>query len=88
MSERKERRLRIKINESTKEGKLSINPTTAKELGIIDKVEIVIGGKKKLELEAILSSETPEDQVFINPDFAKSFGIANNTIATIRKPLK
>ncbi|MDT7886154.1 MAG: hypothetical protein RQ968_02120 [Thermoproteota archaeon] len=88
MSERKERRLRIKINESIKEGKLSINPTTAKELGIIDKVEIVIGGKKKLELEAILSSETPEDQVFINPDFAKSFGIANNTIATIRKPLK
>jgi anaerobic selenocysteine-containing dehydrogenase len=88
MPERKERRLRIKINENIKEGKLSINSKTAQELGITDKVEIVIGGKKKLELEAIISSETPEDQVFINPDFAKSFGIANNTIATIRKPFK
>ncbi|MDT7865255.1 MAG: hypothetical protein RQ922_05190 [Thermoproteota archaeon] len=88
MSERKERRLRIKISESVKEGKLSINPTTAQELGISDKVEIVVGGKKRLVLDAILSSETPPDQVFINPDFAKSFGIANNTIATIRKPLK
>jgi anaerobic selenocysteine-containing dehydrogenase len=88
MSERKERRLRIKISESVKEGKLSINPTTAQELGIADKVEIVVGGKKRLVLDAILSSETPSDQVFINPDFAKSFGIANNTIATIRKPLK
>jgi hypothetical protein len=88
MTVRKERRLRIKRNESVKEGKLVINPKTAQELGITDKAEIVIGGKKRLELDIITSSDVPEDQVLINPDFAKTFGIADNTIATIRKPLK
>jgi hypothetical protein len=82
---RKEKRLRIKLKDDVKEGKLLINEKIAKELEITDKVEIVVGGKKKLILDALLSSEIPEENVFINTLLAKANGIADNTIATIRK---
>jgi hypothetical protein len=37
--------------------------------------------------DAIISSEFPLEQVIINTSEAKAYGIANNTIATIRRPL-
>jgi len=84
----KERRLRIRRSNEVKEGKILIHEKIANELEIKDKAEIVVGGKKKLVLDAIISTSIPEDQVFINSDLAKINGIADNTIATIRRPLK
>lgn len=83
--QRKEKRLRIKYSENIKEGKAVINEKLAKELDIKDSLEVVVGGKKKLVLAAILSQDTPNDQILVNPLQAKSSGIADNSIATIRK---
>jgi len=87
VKQRKEKRLRIKLRDEVKEGKILINEKLAKELEITDAVEIVVGGKKKLVLSAILSSEIPPDNVIINTALAKANGISDNTIATIRKAL-
>jgi len=87
VKQRKEKRLRIKLRDEVKEGKILINEKLAKELEITDAVEIVVGGKKKLVLSTILSSEIPPDNVIINTALAKANGISDNTIATIRKAL-
>ena len=87
VKQRKEKRLRIKLSDEVKEGKILINEKLAKELEITDAVEIVVGGKKKLVLSTILSSEIPPDNVIINTALAKANGISDNTIATIRKAL-
>lgn len=84
-AQRKEKRLRIKYSENVKEGRAVINENLAKELDIKDSLEVVIGGKKKLVLTAILSQDAPNDQILVNPSQAKSSGIADNSIATIRK---
>ncbi len=82
---RKEKRLRIKLMSDVKEGKIIINEKLAQELELKGDVEIVVGGKKKLILNAVISIDVPPDQVYINPQDAKMSGIADNTIATIRK---
>jgi hypothetical protein len=84
---RKEKRLRLVLSEEVKEGKAKINEKIANELGIVDKIEAVVGGKKRIVFDAIISSEFPLEQVIINTSEAKAYGIANNTIATIRRPL-
>ncbi len=82
---RKERRLRVKLMDSVKEGQIMLNEKTAQELEIKDSAEIVVGGKKRLVLSIITSSEVPAEQVYINPQDAKRSGIADNSTATIRK---
>jgi|BEDMetMinimDraft_2_1075160.scaffolds.fasta_scaffold05529_2 hypothetical protein len=84
---RKEKRLRLVLSDDIKEGKAKMNEKIANELGIADKLEAVVGGKKKIVFNVILSSEVPPEQVIINTSEAKTYGIANNTIATIRRPL-
>lgn len=81
---RKEKRLRIKLDEKVKEGKMIMNDKLAAELEIKDLAEIVVGGKRKLLLSVMTTSDAPQDQVFINSQEAKRSGIADNTIATIR----
>lgn len=85
---RKEKRLRLVLSDEVKEGKMKINDKIASELGISDKAEIVVGGKKRLVYDVLTSSDIPPEQVFINSSEAKVYGIANNTIATVRRPLK
>jgi len=85
MEKRKEKRLRLKLQDNIKEDRIMINEKIAKDLEITDKVEIVVGGKKRLVLNAILSSDISPDQAIINSTQAKINGIADNTIATIRR---
>jgi len=85
MEKRKEKRLRLKLQDNIKEDRIIINEKIAKDLEITDKVEIVVGGKKRLVLNAILSSDISPDQAIINSTQAKINGIADNTIATIRR---
>jgi hypothetical protein len=44
---RKEKRLRLVLSDDIKEGKAKMNEKIANELGIADKLEAVVGGKKK-----------------------------------------
>ncbi|MGB9730195.1 MAG: hypothetical protein ACP5GU_08545 [Thermoprotei archaeon] len=79
-----ERRLRIRRKESVKPGKAHINPTTMKDLKIINRVEIVLVGKRRFIFDSVEDSNVPTHEVWINSDDAKTNGIADNSIATVR----
>jgi len=79
----KEKRIRIKYS-SAKPGQLMLNSSLAKELGIREKAEIVVAGKKKFSFSVIIDDSVPSNVVYANTDFMKENGIADNTIATLR----
>ncbi|MEM1538062.1 MAG: hypothetical protein QXK12_07290 [Candidatus Nezhaarchaeales archaeon] len=88
MSKVVERRLRVRRMEGVENGSAKINPKAAQFLGITDLVEVVLVGKRRFRFKAVLSEATPTNEVWINPGEALAYGIADNSIATIRRPLK
>jgi hypothetical protein len=89
--ERRERRLRIRRRSDVDEGKAKIHPEVLKELGIEDEVEIVLVGggsrERKYVLKVIPSEDVPRNEVWCNEEEMRRLGVADNSIATIRKPL-
>lgn len=90
---RKEKRLRVRRKDLVEKGWAKMNPRAVEYLGIKDKVEIVVAGgggagPKKLILNVLVSSEVPENEVWCNAEELKTLGIADNTIATVRAPLR
>lgn len=79
-----EKRLRIRRVDGIEKGNCKMNPETYKYLQISGRIEVVVAGRKKLELNAMPSSEVPENEVWANPDEMKMVGLADNSIATIR----
>ncbi|MCX8181941.1 MAG: hypothetical protein N3D12_02355 [Candidatus Methanomethyliaceae archaeon] len=79
-----EKRLRLRRNESIERGTSKMNEVTYKYLRISGKIEVVVAGKKKLELIASPSSDIPENEVWINSDEMKAAGLSDNSIATVR----
>ncbi|MEM1685873.1 MAG: hypothetical protein QXO93_01780 [Acidilobaceae archaeon] len=87
MKERKilrEKRIRLKYDESIEKGYVKINSRLAEILNIRDKVEIVVAGRAKLVFKAIIEDSVEEDRVHVNPDEMVENGISDNSIATIR----
>jgi hypothetical protein len=85
MSQRKpERRMKVRKKVDVAPDTARINTNTAKELQIKDKLEIVIAGKKKLELTVLPLDDIPPNEVHCNDATLTKAGIADNSIATIR----
>lgn len=84
-----EKRVRIRRASGVEEGKAKISPSLAKELGLGDDlVEIVVSGRKSLQLAPIVDEGVPPNEVWVNGDLLKVYGIADNTIATIKRIAK
>ncbi|MDP7976722.1 MAG: hypothetical protein ACP5T5_05135 [Thermoprotei archaeon] len=84
MEHRIERRMRVKKNDSVKEGQAKINPQTATQLKIVDSLEVVVAGKRKLVLKALTGADVPASEIWACPDDMTKSGVADNSIATIR----
>lgn len=82
-----ERRLRIRRKNEVRSGRAHINPLTAEQLRIDDEVEIVLVGKRRFIFKAFHDSQVPEREVWINYEDARIGGIADNSIATVRRPI-
>lgn len=82
----KELRRRILYDESLPPGEAAIPKTLKEELAIEDTVEIVVAGKKRLTFK-VKEVESDVERLFVCPEDMKTLGIANNSIATIRRPL-
>jgi len=82
-----ERRLKLRKRDEVKEGTARINPKTAEFLGITDKLEVVLAGKKRYNFDVVVSNAVPVNEVWLNSDQMKRLGIADNTTATVRRPL-
>ncbi len=83
----REKRIRIKYDESLPEGAAKIPKDLAKMLGINDgdKIEIVVAGKKKFVFTATIIDETGTNYVYVYPAELEEKGVADNSIATLRK---
>ncbi len=84
-----EKRIRIRRSSGVEENKAKISPSLARELGLAgDMVEIVVAGKKSLELAPVVDDSIPGNEVWVNESLLKLYGIADNTIATIRRAVR
>lgn len=79
-----ERRLRLRRKTDVAPNAARMNPKVAQELQIKDKIDIVVAGKKKLELNVIPVDDVPPNEVHCNEATLARSGIADNSIATIR----
>ncbi len=61
-----------------------MNTKTVAELRIKEKIEIVIAGKKRMELTVLPLDDVPQSEVHCNDGVLSKQGIADNSIATIR----
>lgn len=85
MSRPPEKRLRLRRRDDTDKGVGKLNPSTMKYLQIVDKFEVVVAGKKKMELRAMPFPDIPENEVWANSEEMKVLGLSDNSIATIRR---
>ncbi len=83
----KEKRIRIKFDESLPEGASRVPKELAKLLGIEegDKIEIVVAGRKKFIFTAQIVEEPGVNFVYVYPEELREKGVADNSIATIRR---
>jgi hypothetical protein len=80
-----EKRLRLRRIDSIERGMSRMNSTTYKFLQMSGRLEIVVAGKKKMELKTSPFPEVPENEVWANTDEMKLQGLSDNSIATVRK---
>ncbi|ADI32426.1 hypothetical protein [Staphylothermus hellenicus] len=83
----REKRIRIKYDESLPENTAKVPKDLAEALGIKedDTIEIVIAGKKKFMFKAVIIDETGTNLVYCYPEELREKGVADNSIATLRK---
>jgi anaerobic selenocysteine-containing dehydrogenase len=79
-----EKRIRILYDHTLKPEEAKINPRLAKELGITEKLEIVVAGRHRFAFRAILDDDVEYGKVHVNPELMEEHGIADNSIATVR----
>lgn len=80
----REKRIRLKYDASLEPEQAKIHPELAKELGIDDKLEIVVAGRHRFAFKAIIDENAEPNRVHVNPDLMEEHGIADNSIATVR----
>jgi len=81
----KEKRVKLRFDESLDQDQAKISPQLARELGISEALEITVAGKKRFRFRAVVDSNIPPDVVFVNPERVKPQGVADNSMCTIRR---
>ncbi len=83
----REKRIRIKFDDTLGEGLAKVPKDLASMLNINedDKIEIVIAGRKKFVFTAKIIDETGTNIVYVYPEELREKGVADNSIATLRK---
>jgi len=83
--QRRERRLRLRRRDDVPEGQARMNPKAMEYLGIEDKIEVVVAGKKRYTFRVLPLDQVPENEVWCNADEMRMYGLADRTIATVRR---
>ncbi|MCL5788209.1 MAG: hypothetical protein M1357_00105 [Candidatus Marsarchaeota archaeon] len=81
---RPEQRLRMRKKPEVGPDVARMNPQTVKQLMVKDRIEVVIAGKKRLELSVLPVEDVPPFEVHCNDATLSKHGVSDNTIATIR----
>ena len=80
----RERRVRMKFHDELKEGIAKMNPQLARELGIQDKVEVVVAHRPRYVFSVALDEEVPVNEIWVNGEKLREDGVADNSIVTVR----
>ncbi|MEN2998979.1 MAG: hypothetical protein ABDH61_00110 [Acidilobaceae archaeon] len=80
----REKRIRLKFDNSLDKNTAKINANLARALGILERVEVVVGGRTKVVLQALVDEDVEEERVYVNPSYFSEKGVADNSIATVR----
>lgn len=80
----REKRIRLKYDDSLAPEKAKLNPKLASMLGITEKLEVVVAGRHRFAFLAVLDEEVDENHVHVNPELMEEHGIADESIATVR----
>ncbi|RLG58371.1 MAG: hypothetical protein DRN95_04435 [Candidatus Hydrothermarchaeota archaeon] len=83
-----EKRLRIRKKDDVMEGHARLNPRTMEYLKINNVVEIVVAGKKRYRFKVLALDSLPENEIWCNTEELRMYGIEDNSIVTVRAPLK
>ncbi|MEB3817090.1 MAG: hypothetical protein LRS46_04035 [Desulfurococcales archaeon] len=79
-----EKRIRLRYDPSLEREEAKINPQLARELGITDKLEVVVAGRHRFVFRAIIDEDVDYNRVHVNPELMEENGVADNSIATVR----
>ena len=80
----REKRIRIRYDPSVKPEFAKLSSELAKMLNIVDRLELVVAGRAKFILNAIIDDTVEPDRVHVNPEVMSREGVADNSIATVR----
>lgn len=80
----REKRIRIRYDQALGRDQIRLSPKLAAILGIKDKAEVAVAGKKRLSFSVILDDSVSEEVAFANPEPLAEEGIADNSVVTIR----
>jgi len=81
----REKRIRLRYAPDVEPDKAKICSRLAKELGIVDFVEMTVAGKKRFRFRVVIDDSVPYDYIFVNPDLMRQNGVADNSMCTIRR---
>ena len=81
----REKRIRLRYNDSVKPGHAIINEDLAKTLDITEYIEVTVAGRKRFKLKVTFNPDVPVNEVWCNPEELRERGIADNSIATVRR---
>ncbi|MCG2871935.1 MAG: hypothetical protein L7H12_02760 [Sulfolobales archaeon] len=78
-----EKRVKLRKRPDVNQGVVIVPEKTAKELGIKDKAEISVKGKRHV-FEVVILDKMPEHEVWANPANMEVMGLEDNSAVTLR----
>ncbi|MFP3231686.1 MAG: hypothetical protein RXN88_03935 [Acidilobus sp.] len=82
-----EKRVKLVHDQGVEQGTIKLSKNLASELGIVDEVELAVGGKLRLRFKVAIDDSIGDDTtVWANPDEMKERGVADGSTVTVRAP--
>ena len=80
----REKRVRLRYDDSLPPEKAKMNPSLAKELGVTEKIEVSVARRHRFVFHVILDESIEEGFIHVNPELMEEHGVADGSIATVR----
>lgn len=80
----REKRIRVRLKDNVPPNELHLPPSLAKFIGVKERVELSVPGKKRMSFKPVLNESIPENEVWVNTEVMREKGVADNSLATVR----
>ncbi len=80
----REKRIRVRLKDNIPPEELHLSPSLAKFVGVKERVELSVPGKKRMSFKPVLNESIPQNEVWVNTELMREKGVADNSLATVR----